>query len=203
MNHSRQGKADFMELSKKVKYLEEVLDNTLNFESYISLNVQKAMTNFIKIKSVCKYITREACTTMVLMLCTHLDLDYSNGLLHRLPNKTIKRCQIIQNICAKLVLGRSGYSSSNEALKCLHWLPIQQKITYQIGLLTFKCISKAAPKYLQELITNRKPMQKNMHSNNTGPILEIPKIKQNICSKVIQICCTNSMEFIPKLNKNM
>ena len=74
-----------------------------------------------------------------------------------LPKKTIKRYQVIQNMFAKLVLGRSKYSSSTEALRCLHWLPIQWRITYKIELLTFKCINKAAPKYLQELITLRKP----------------------------------------------
>ena len=134
------------------------------------------MTNFIKIKSMHKYITREACTTLVLMLCIS-HLDYSNAIFYGLPNKTNKRYQIIQNLCAKLVLGWPKYSSSTKALKYLHWLPIQQRITYKIGLPTFKCISKAAQKYLQELITIRKPIQENMHSNNTGPILEIPKIK--------------------------
>ena len=148
---------DIIELSGKVKYLGGVIDNMINFESHVSLKVQKAMANFIKIKSICKYITREACTTLVLMLCMS-HLDYSNTLLYELPNKTIKRYQVIQNICAKLVLGRPKYSSSTEALKCLHWLPIQQRITYKIGLLTFKCINKAAPKYPQDLITMRKPI---------------------------------------------
>ena len=43
---------DLIELNNKVKYLGGVLDNTLNFESHISLKVQKAMTNLIKIKSI-------------------------------------------------------------------------------------------------------------------------------------------------------
>ena len=38
---------DLTELSNKVKYLGGVSDNTLNFESHISLKVQKVMTNFI------------------------------------------------------------------------------------------------------------------------------------------------------------
>ena len=134
------------------------------------------MANFIKIRSICKDITREACTTLVLMLCMS-HLDYSNALFYGLSNKTIKRYQVIQNICAKLVLGRPKFSSSSKALKYLHWMPIQQRITYKKGLLTFKCINKAAPKYLQELITIRKPAQENMRSNNNSPILEIPKIK--------------------------
>ena len=133
------------ELSNKLKYLGGVQENPLNFESHISLKVQKAMTNFIKIKSICKYITREPCTTLVLMLCIS-HLDYRNALLYGLPNKTIKGYQIIQNICTKLVLGRSKYTSSTEAHTCLSWLSIQQRITYKMGLITFRCIEKMGPK---------------------------------------------------------
>ena len=49
--------------------------------------------------------------------------DYSNALLYVLPEKTIKRYQEIQNMCAKLVLGRSKYSSSTEALNCCTGCP--------------------------------------------------------------------------------
>ena len=104
-------------------------------------------------------------------------LDYSNALLYSLPKKTIKRYHIVRNMCAKLVLGRWKYSSSTDALHCLHWLPIQWRITYKIVLITFKCINKIAPRYLQELITIRNPAWDNMHSNTKGPMLEIPKIK--------------------------
>ena len=38
-----ESRADLIELSNKVKYLEGVLDNTLNFESHVSLEMQKAM----------------------------------------------------------------------------------------------------------------------------------------------------------------
>ena len=48
---------DLIELSDKVSYLGGVLDSTLNFESHVSLKVQKALTNFIEIKLICKYIT--------------------------------------------------------------------------------------------------------------------------------------------------
>ena len=134
------------------------------------------MANFIKLKSIHKYITREDCTTLVLILYIPR-LDYSNALLYELPNKTIKRYQAIQNIFAKLLLGRLKYSSSTEAIKYLHWLPIQQRITYKIELLMFKCFNKAAQKYLQEFITIRKPIHENMYSNSMCPTLEIPKVK--------------------------
>ena len=159
---------DLIELSNKVKYLRGVLHNTLNFELHVSLKVQKAMANVIKIKPIHKYITREAYTTLVLMLyMSHL--DYSNVLFYGLPNKTIQRYQVIQNICAKLVLGRPKYSSSTQALKCLHWLPILKRITYKVGLLTFKCINKASLKTCRS--TSPSESQHEKICDQTTPVL--------------------------------
>ena len=130
-------------------------------------------------------------------------LDYSNALPYGLPKKTINGYQVIQNICAKLVLGRPKYSSSTEALKCLHWLPIQWRITYKIGLLTFKCINKAASRYLQELITIRKPAQDNMWSNTISPILETPKSNTKHLLWGHSNMLHQKHGILPRTNKNM
>ena len=114
---------DLTEFSNKVKYLVSPLDNTLSFDLHVSSKVQKAMANFIKIKFICKHITWEACTTLLLMLCMS-HLDYLNAVLYGIPNKTLNKYQRIQNMCAKLALGKSKYDSSTESLKTLHWLPI-------------------------------------------------------------------------------
>ena len=89
---------DLIELSNKVKYLGGLLDNTLSFDLHVSSKVQKAMANFIKIRSICKYITREACTTLLLMLCMS-HLDYLNAVLYGIPNKTFNKYQRIQDVC--------------------------------------------------------------------------------------------------------
>ena len=119
------------------------------------------MTNFIKVRLICKYVTQEACTTLLLMLCRS-HLDYSNVVLYGIPNKTLNKYQRIQNMCAKLVLGKSKYDSSSESLKALHWLPIWQWIEFKIPTLTHKCINNSAPRYLQELISVKKQRRENM-----------------------------------------
>ena len=81
---------DLIELSSKVKYLGALLDNTLLFDLHVSSKVQKAMANFIKIKSIHKYITWESCTTLLQMLCMSY-LDYLNAVLYGIPNKTLNK----------------------------------------------------------------------------------------------------------------
>ena len=168
---------DLIELSNRVKYLGALLDNTLSFDPHVSSKVQKAVANFIKIKSIHKYITQEACTTLLLMLCMS-HLDYLNAVLYGIPNKTLNKHQRIQNMCAKLALCKSKYDSSTEPLKTLHWLPIQQQIEFKILVLTHKCINNSAPRYLQDLFSIKAQNRVNMRSCSMGVLLNIPTVKQ-------------------------
>ena len=55
-------------------------------------------------------------------------------------------------MCARIVLRRSKGSSITQCLKDLHWLPICQRIEFKILTLTYKCLNKQAPEYLQSLL---------------------------------------------------
>ena len=143
---------DPIAVNDAVRYLGGFLDQHLNFKKHIKEKAKKAMANIIKIHVICKYITVQSCTTLVLMLCiTHL--DSANVLLYGLPLTTLRKYQTIQKSCTKHILNRNRYSSSSWAPKKLHWLPIQQRIEHKIQMTTFKHITGTAPKYLQDLIS--------------------------------------------------
>ena len=106
-------------VSDAVRYLGGFLDQHLNFRKHINEKAKKAMANIIKIHGICKYLTVQSCTTLVLIPCiTHL--DYTNAILYGLPSSTLRKYQTIQNSCAKLILNKDRYSSSSWVLKKLH-----------------------------------------------------------------------------------
>ena len=73
-----------IQMSSDVKYLGGTLDSQLSFNKDITMKIQKVMSNFTCIKAIQKYLTKQACTTLVLSFCiTHL--DYGNVLLYGLP----------------------------------------------------------------------------------------------------------------------
>ena len=94
---------DVIQMSSNIKYLRGILDKKLNFNKHITTKIKKAMSNFIHIRAMWKYLSKQACSTLLLMLCI-LHLDYGNALLYGLAKKSIKRLQTAQNMCAKLVL---------------------------------------------------------------------------------------------------
>ena len=74
------------------------------------------MTNLQRIKNIRKYLTVESSAKLVVSLCLS-HLDYSNSILAGLPACTIGKIQRIQNYAAKLVLGKTGYDSSQRSSK--------------------------------------------------------------------------------------
>ena len=76
--------------------------------------------------------------------------------------KSIKRLQTVQNICVKLVLQHSKYSSATQALMDLHWLPIEQCINYKIPTVTYRVIQNRVPKYIMDLLRPDEMKRGNM-----------------------------------------
>ena len=71
-----------------------------------------------------------------------------------MPDVDIKCMQLVQNIAAKLVLGKSKSNSSSQCLHELHWLPIKQRIQYKILCLVHRCLDCKAQQYLQDLLVH-------------------------------------------------
>ena len=130
-----------------VRQLGVFLDWNLNFKHHITTKCTSGMASLAKIKGIRNYLTKEAVETLVLSTAIS-HLDYCNRILTLVPDVDIKHMQLVQNIAAKLVLGKSKSDSSSQCLHELHWLPIKQRIQYKILCLVHKCLDCKAPKYL-------------------------------------------------------
>ena len=75
-----------------VKYLGVTLDENLSLKEHIILKCRKANANFVMIHNICKFLTMDTFTTLVLGLCIS-HLDYANALIYGLPEKTISHLQ--------------------------------------------------------------------------------------------------------------
>ena len=161
--------------SPSVKNLGVTLDENLNLKEHILFKCRKAMANFVRIHNIQKYLTKDACTTLVLSLCIS-HLDYANTLYYGLPNKTISHLQIIQSTCAKITLKKSKYDCTTEALTQPHWLQIKQIIDFKIATITHKCIYGTVLQYLKDLLILA-PSARNLRSSTDRTSLIVPFTK--------------------------
>ena len=77
----------------------------------------------------------------------------------------------MQNTAATLVSRTREFSSITPVLCDLHWLPVEQRITFKI-LLTFKALNGLAPSYLSELISLHSPTRTLRSSSES--LLSVP-----------------------------
>ena len=147
---------EIIERATSTKYLGAYLDSQLDFKLHIQTKCKAAMLNLLKIKAARKNLTRTACNKLVVALVLS-HLDYANGILGGLPKSSLDKMQAVQNMAAKITLGRGKYDSTTSCLVQLHWLPIKFRIDYKIISIVHKCLHGEAPPYLTRMIEYTKP----------------------------------------------
>jgi hypothetical protein len=100
-----------------------------------------------------------------------------NAVYNGLPDCTLKKLQRVQNMAAKVVLGRRKRDSSMAGLFELHWLPVVFRIQYKLCMLVYKCLTNSAPDYLKSLI-KKKVSRPGLRSASDMLLLHVPKIRR-------------------------
>ena len=65
--------------------------------------------------------------------------------------------QRVQNAAARLVTMASKSDHITPILFKLHWLPVRERITFKLLLITFKALHGQAPSYISELLNIYQP----------------------------------------------
>ena len=82
-------------------------------------------------------------------------LDYGNGLLLGCCKADIQRLQRIQNWAAKLICKVLKRDHASPCLRQLHWLPVEERITFKVMVMDFKCLHQCVLDYLSNCISIR------------------------------------------------
>ena len=190
---------DLILRSDVIRYLDVWLNATLNFKLHVTKKCKAAMVNFIRIRGICHLLTDEAASSLVLSLCVS-HLDYCNSVLYGLLDITIGRMQKIQNMCVCLVLRKSKWDSATACLAKLHWLPIRQRITFKICVLTYKLLCEQGPKYLQVMLQYKySTNSRNLRSNLDCSLLVIPCTKcKTLASRSFSVSAPTLWNHLPR-----
>ena len=116
-----------------------------------------------KISRARKYISQSSTERLVHAFISS-KLDYCNSLLYGLPSTEVQKLQRIQNIAARLVVKAKRTDHTSPILRQLHWLPVSERISFKILLLTYyKAINGCAPSYMKNLLSHYQP-RRNLRS---------------------------------------
>ena len=99
---------------------EVIFDSHLNLESHINTVCRSAYFHLRNIRSVT------------------VRIDYCNSLLYGLPDCSLIRLQRIVNTAARILCKIRKFDHITKTLLDLHWLPIHQRILFNILILTYQ-----------------------------------------------------------------
>ena len=133
-----------------------IFDQFLSFDDYISSVCRSTLFHLRNIGRI-RHLLSQNATAQLIHALISIRLDYCNSILYNLPKNSISRLQRIQNQAARIQTKTPRRDHITEVLIDLHWLRIEERIVYNLLILTFEAfIDCTAPLYLYELIEQQK-----------------------------------------------
>ena len=125
--------------SEEVKNVGVHIDSNLTLEKHINNIVSHCYKILKDIGRIKKCLKKDHLERLVHAVIS-TRMDYCNSLFVNLAQCNLHKLQKLQNSAAKIILGRRRRDSATAALKELHWLNVDARITFKILLLAHKVI---------------------------------------------------------------
>ena len=155
-----------------VKSIGATLDSHLTMESQVAAICKSSWFHLHQISKIKEYLTRDQLQT-VIQAYVISRLDQNNSLLIGIPKYKIRKLQMLQNACARLISGTRKHDHVTPSLMQLHWLPVEQRIIFKVLLLVYKALNGKAPAYLSELLDVYTPVRTLRSSSQS--LLTLPE----------------------------
>ena len=117
----------------QVKNLGVIFDQVMSMRQPVNYTSRTARFHLRNISRIKRYIPEESCKLVVQSLVTSR-LDYSNGLLYRIPKSAVSILQSVQNSSARIVTKTAPREHITPVLKELHWLPVDRRFCCMLFL---------------------------------------------------------------------
>ncbi len=187
--------------STKIRNLGVIFDQTLSMSEHVKATVKTVNFHLRSIYRIRRYITQDSCHHLVRALISSR-LDYANSLMLGISAADRKQLQKLQNRAARIVFKAERLHPSAPLLKCLHWLPIEQRIKYKVLLVVYKSINGLAPPYLDKFLVQYSSGRENLRSGDDPLLLSIPRTIRNYGDKSFHAAAPRLWNSLPATLRN-
>ena len=144
-----------MQLAESVRLLGVTLDQTQSFDQHVTEVVRGC--NYHASTAAHQTQTYDGMCHSIAMSIVGSRLDYCNSLLQGMTQKNFDRLQTVQNNLARTVCQAAWSTDAAELRRSLHWLPIRQRTTYKLAVITYKACVNNTLSYLSSMIAKLVP----------------------------------------------
>jgi hypothetical protein len=133
--------------STEVKNVGVWLDRNLRMDKHINQSTSHCYKILKDIGRISKCLERGHLERLVHAVISSR-LDYCNSLFMNINKEDLYKFQKVQNAASKLIMGKRKRDSASQALKELHWLNIDARVTFKVLLLVYKMLNGLCPQNL-------------------------------------------------------
>ena len=96
-----------------------------------------------------------------------------------------------------MLCGIGKYDHISATLKSLHWLPVKQRIEFEISALVDKCLNRVAPQYLCKLL-HFYTKGRDLRSADDNTLLETPQVRTKFGERAFCYYAPKIWNSLPK-----
>ena len=159
--------------SDSIRNLGVIFDTHMSMNAHVRSLCSSLTFHLRNITRIRRFLDVDTCHLVVRSLILSR-LDYGNSLFLGCSKSNIQRLQRIQNWAAKLVCQALKYDHATPYLNKLHWLPVEERITFKVLVLVYKCLSNTAPTYLCASLSRYCSLRSNLRSASDTTRLNVP-----------------------------
>ena len=146
-----------------------IFDQALNMNEHITRVCQVSFLHLRHIYSIRKLLSRADTEHLIHAFVTSR-LDNGNSMMYGASASSLGKLQRVQNASARCISRARKYDHISPILSDLHWLPIRERITFKILLLTWRALNSQAPPYLTEMLIPRTALRA-LRSDDSSPLV--------------------------------
>jgi len=117
--------------------------------AHVSSMCRSAYCFLRQLRPVVRSLTEDAAKTVVHTFIS-MRLDYCNSLLWGISDTLLRCLQSVQNAAARVITRTPRHDHITPILHHLHWLPVRQRVAFNLAVLVYKALNNRAPEYLSQ-----------------------------------------------------
>jgi len=172
------------------------VDSVMSMREHITRVTSSCFAVLRQLRTIRRALSDHACD-MLITSFIFSRLDYCNVIYAGLPERDLRRLQSIQNAAVRLTFGARRFEHVTPLLRHKHWLPVNQRITFKLSVLAFKCINGLAPPYLANHIHPAASDYTSRLRSAQSLTLAVPKTKSRMGDRAFAVACPKAWNNLP------
>jgi len=169
----------------------------LSMRTHVQRTVSRCFAALRHLRQIRHSVPASTFQTLVVALI-HSRLDYGSSVLVGLPVYLMRRLQSVLNAAARLIFHLRRSDDITDALICLHWLRVPERVEFKIAVLTHIVLCGVAPRYLGPLnrvtdISGRR----SLRSSGTNRLVVPPFKLTTVGSRAFPVAAAKIWNALP------